>query len=906
MFKNLSLNYRLNIILLLVGLLPALGIGIFSYVNNSDSLKQSIFSSIEMFGKQAKSQVDNFFDEKRGDVKAFATKNNVIKFCQMANSGVKQTDFAAYNNQKDFVEADLKTLADIYSYSSIVIVNKQGIVIAESNKEIVGKDVSVLPYLKPTLEGKTVTSEIYYGVVIKEILIAIATPIYTKSKDKTVIATLVGIIPQKGIADRVQKGVESLGKSADAFLINKKKILLTDTKTGNKDEALKKTVKTVGTEKGTEFIKDQNINSIYSGIYNNVRGEKVLGVVQALKVGDNYDAMLIEVNKDEALASIDFMRNMFIISAIIVFIIILILGIFFAGSITKPILRAVDVAKRLAKGDLTMNIEINRRDEIGTLLSSMRDIVDTSREMASISDSISKGDLDLKLTVRSDKDLLGESFNSTIETLNGLIKAMDNMHKEQTAGDYEYFIESNKFSGSFNTMAEKINNASKLHINNIMKILDVLEAYGVGDLSKQLAKQPGKLIIINERLNSVRTNLINISDEIKALVSNAMEGNLTIQGDPAKFSGVYSEIIEGINNMLTAILDPIKKAASMLLSMSDGDLTEMLEGDYKGDHTILQNAINDTLKSMNELLAQVSIAVEQTTAGADQVSSSSQALSQGASEQASSLEEITSSITEVNSQTKQNLDRIENASNLSKSTVELGSSGKIKLNELLKSMEGINTSSDKIKKITKIIDDIAFQINLLALNASVEAARAGKYGKGFAVVAEEVRNLAVRSTESVKETSSTIDESIKNLIQVNNLVEEAARHFDNISSSSEESSKFLDEIVIATREQALAIDEINRGLGQVDQVTQANTANAEESASAAEELNSQAQQLKSMIQKFKIKDSYITNIYKRTDIKFTDTNKLKNNDNVMSDEKGVTVVNPKDEINLDDDDFGNF
>jgi methyl-accepting chemotaxis protein len=288
--------------------------------------------------------------------------------------------------------------------------------------------------------------------------------------------------------------------------------------------------------------------------------------------------------------------------------------------------------------------------------------------------------------------------------------------------------------------------------------------------------------------------------------------------------------------------------ARVLEQIAEGDLSVSVQKASEKDG--LGESMVRMKSSLNDLIGQVRSAVEQVTAGADQVSQASQNLSQGATEQASSLEEVSSSATQVNSQSKQNAENATEANSLSKKAAQDAESGNKQMAELEEAMKKINTSSDEIKKVVKVIDDIAFQINLLALNANVEAARAGKYGKGFAVVAEEVRNLAVRSANAVQETTGMVEDSIRNIELGNKAVELTGGQLRSIVDGAGKVANFLDEIATASREQAQAIEQISEGLDQIDQVTQSNTASAEESASASEELAGQAQQLQGVVSQF--------------------------------------------------------
>ena len=325
-------------------------------------------------------------------------------------------------------------------------------------------------------------------------------------------------------------------------------------------------------------------------------------------------------------------------------------------------------------------------------------------------------------------------------------------------------------------------------------------------------------------------------------------------GDTEIHRTIYTkDEIGQMADSFSKVIDSTKEQAETIERIADGDLT--VDVRIRSDKDLLGQKLAQMVRNLNRLVRDIMTAADQASAGARQIADSSVQLSQGATEQASSIEELTASIEEVASQTKSNA---ESASHANKAAEEVKNYAAVvsrHIQEMLDAMTKISESSGNVGKIIKVIDDIAFQTNILALNAAVEAARAGAAGKGFAVVAEEVRNLAARSAEAVKNTTAYIEDSIKKIEDGSRIASETAEAVGRIIKDVDAVSNLMKEINAASNEQAAAIAQINEGISLVSQVVQENSATSEESAAASEELSSQAESLKQMVAAFKTKST---------------------------------------------------
>lgn len=359
-----------------------------------------------------------------------------------------------------------------------------------------------------------------------------------------------------------------------------------------------------------------------------------------------------------------------------------------------------------------------------------------------------------------------------------------------------------------------------------------------------------------ERVGTV-VELIDLIDEVtfdesvSQVISAALKGDLSSRIETRKgCSEFIAAAGSSINDLLENFGNVLRDADKAISALSEGRLTEKMQGDYEGDYATLKNGINQTIDKLISVVTDITNSSNRVKSAAGEISSGNSNLSQRTEQQAASLEETSSAMEEITATVQQNAENSIQANTLARGARETAENGGSVVGRAVDAMQAISDSSNKITDIIGVIDEIAFQTNLLALNAAVEAARAGDQGRGFAVVADEVRSLAGRSATAAKEIKDLIKDSSEKVNEGSELVNRSGETLGEIVTAVKKVNDIVAEIATASDEQSTGLAEINKAITEMDSMTQQNAALVEEAAAASESMNDQAENLDNLISFF--------------------------------------------------------
>ncbi|MGB3812934.1 MAG: methyl-accepting chemotaxis protein [Shinella sp.] len=423
-------------------------------------------------------------------------------------------------------------------------------------------------------------------------------------------------------------------------------------------------------------------------------------------------------------------------------------------------------------------------------------------------------------------------------------------------GGIAFYIATNELSGPIQNVTETMKRLAGGDLDTEVPYADRKDE--IGEMAGAVAIFRQNAITVrdlNAQEQILREKSADLQSSIATVVHAAAAGDFSSRISKDYGNEDLNRFARSVNELVGGVEEGIAETRRVIGALAEGDLTQSMNGSFRGAFAELQQNVNATLATLQRTMREVRASTDAINANSGELRTASDDLSKRTEQQAAALEETSAALDEITAAVKNSTERANEASAMvEEATRSAKQSGDIVRNAI-DAMGRIEQASSEISQIISVIDEIAFQTNLLALNAGVEAARAGEAGKGFAVVAQEVRELAQRAASAAKDIKGLITKSGDEVSIGVKYVQETGTSLSDIETRVVTINDRIHSIATAAREQATGLQEVSTAINQMDQVTQHNAAMVEETSAATHKLKGEADGLADLVARFRTGDA---------------------------------------------------
>lgn len=630
--RKMGLRAKLIALFMAVGLVPLAAVAFLGYFNAAGTVTDEITKGLDLYAGLVNDGLAGYFEEREGDVVVFSSAAQVRLSLEELAAANGDTSDPGWQANYQVLDGFARSVLENYGYAIVFIADPDGRVVYSTDETLHGADVSMRDYIQGSLGGRLTWSELFYSDIIHENCMVVANPVYSLTNGRAVVGSAVFLMDQRGVDSIVHDGLDELGETADAYLIDADGLLLTNTLLGQYREnaALVERINTEAVRSLAPAIRGGDLDFQVGGEYPAYLGNSVLGSLQVTRLGDTAAGLVVEIDVEEAQRGLLAMRNLYVLLGGISALLVALVGLFIAGTIAKPIVRMTDVAGQIAEGDFTVRTEMNRTDEIGLLAQAFNTMGE--RLQALIRQAI-----ETSTAVNESSETLSTSAESTSASLQQ-VAASTNDFASNTQSLSENAQEMSNLSKSVSESAEEGSKAIQDAVGQMNEINSMVgNLREVIDSLDKRSQEIGKIVGIITAVAD-QTNLLALNAAIEAARAGEHGAGFAVVAEEVrKLAEQAGESAGEISSLVQATQDETGLAVE---SMDRG-----VDQVKAGSEVVLSSG--DTFKKIVASVEEIVAKIEDVSAAAEQISAGSEEISASTEEQSSAMEEITATAQEL-------------------------------------------------------------------------------------------------------------------------------------------------------------------------------------------------------------------------------------------------------------------